>query len=317
MAAIALAALDIAVMLGGPMIRALKQAGVGQRVRDDGPQRHLEKEGTPTMGGVLIVGAAAVAALLGAWWATGGVGLGLPALLAVMGAFAAIGLADDWRKIKRGRSLGLRARDKLALQFLAGTAFVYALAGQRALSAATPGEISGGALTATAGAFWLLATVATSNAVNLADGLDGLAAGLCTIAALGFAALGVHAGRMEVVIFALALAGGCFGFLLFNRHPAKVFMGDVGSLALGAALAGMAAWLNQPLALIGLCLVPFIEEGSVILQVISFKTRGKRIFKMSPIHHHFELSGWPEQRVVVTFWAVALLVAAVTVVLAR
>jgi phospho-N-acetylmuramoyl-pentapeptide-transferase len=317
MAAIALGALDIAVMLGGPMIRALKQAGVGQRVRDDGPQRHLEKEGTPTMGGVLIIGAAVAAALLGSWWAVAGVGLELLVLVAVTGAFAAIGLADDWRKIKRGRSLGLRARDKLALQFLAGAAFVYALAGQRALSAATPGETSGGALTAAAGVFWLLAMVATSNAVNLADGLDGLAAGLCTLAALGFAALGVHAGRPEVTIFALALAGGCFGFLLFNRHPAKVFMGDVGALALGAAMAGMAAWLNQPLALIGFCLVPFIEEGSVILQVVSFKTRGKRIFKMSPIHHHFELSGWPEQRVVVTFWAVALLVAAATVVLVR
>jgi phospho-N-acetylmuramoyl-pentapeptide-transferase len=269
------------------------------------------------MGGILIIVAAVLAALLGAWWVTGGVGLGLLVLVAVIGAFAAIGMADDWRKTKRGRSLGLRARDKLAFQFVAAAAFVYALAGERGLAAVTPGHSGEGALTAAGVFFWLLAVVATSNAVNLADGLDGLAAGLCTIAAAGFAVLGMRSGQTEVAILALALAGGCFGFLLFNRHPARVFMGDVGSLALGAVMAAMAAVLDSPLALVGLCIVPFIEEASVIAQVISFKTTGKRVLKMSPIHHHFELSGWPEQRVVVVFWVGALAVAAATVAVVR
>jgi phospho-N-acetylmuramoyl-pentapeptide-transferase len=151
--------------------------------------------------------------------------------------------------------------------------------------------------------------VATSNAVNLADGLDGLAAGLCAIAAAGFAVLALKAGEWGVSVVALALTGATLGFLLYNRHPAKVFMGDVGSLALGAALAAMAAALHRPLALIGLCLVPFLEELSVIAQVVSFKTTGRRVLRMSPIHHHFELSGWSERRVVLTFWAVSSIAA--------
>lgn len=154
--------------------------------------------------------------------------------------------------------------------------------------------------------------IGTTNAVNLADGLDGLATGLCGIAAIGFALLGVLTGNELVTLFGLALAGACIGFLYFNRHPARVFMGDVGSLALGAALAGLAALLDSPLALIGLCLVPFVEAASVVIQVVSYKTRKKRVFKMSPIHHHFELSGWSEQRVVLTFCAVALVAAALT-----
>ena len=290
---------------GAPMIRLLRGAGAGQRVRDDGPQRHLEKEGTPTMGGALIVDAAAAAALAGEWWRTGGLSWGTVAVVAVMVAFACIGLADDWRKVTLGRSLGLRARDKLALQAVLGAAFVYTLS---RLQGDAPGAQAVGWA-----AFWLLAMMATSNAMNLADGLDGLAAGLCVISAAGFAALGLVSGQAAVAVVALALFGACLGFLWFNRHPARVFMGDVGSLALGAAMAAMAAWLNQPWALVGLCLVPFIEEASVIAQVASFKTTGKRILRMSPIHHHFELSGWSEQRVVWTFWAVGLAAAAVTV----
>jgi phospho-N-acetylmuramoyl-pentapeptide-transferase len=164
-------------------------------------------------------------------------------------------------------------------------------------------------------AFWVLAVVGTSNAVNLADGLDGLATGLCAIAAAGFALLGALTGNELVLLLGLALAGACLGFLWFNRHPARVFMGDVGSLALGGALAALAAVLDSPIALLGLCLVPFLELASVVIQVVSFKTTKRRVFKMSPIHHHFELCGWPEQRVVVTFWAVALLAATATVLI--
>ncbi len=299
---------------GAPMIGALARLGAGQRVRDDGPQRHLQKEGTPTMGGVLIVGAAVAAALAGELWSTRTVSLEMVSLLAVMLAFGAIGAADDWMKIARGRSLGLKARQKLLFQAVASAAFVYALTGGRAVLAAE-GEIGLRQMTPWWAVFWVVAMTATSNAVNLSDGLDGLASGLCAIASLGFAVLAVKAGNTAVAICGLALAGACLGFLYFNRHPARIFMGDVGSLALGGMLAAMAAWLNQPLALVGLCLVPFIEAGSVVVQVISFKTTGKRVFKMSPIHHHFELSGWPETRVVLVFWLVALGVA-VAVVLA-
>jgi len=308
---LALAA-GLVLAFGIPMIATLRRLGAGQRVRDDGPQRHLDKEGTPTMGGLLIVGAAGVAALVGELWATRTLSVEMGSLLAVMVAFGSIGAADDWMKIVRGRSLGLKARHKLLFQAVASIAFVYALTGGRAVLAAG-GEADVRQLTPWWALFWVVAMTATSNAVNLSDGLDGLASGLCTIAGLGFAALAIKAGDRAVAAVGVALAGACLGFLFFNRHPARVFMGDVGSLALGGMLAAMAAWLNQPLALAGLCLVPFIEAGSVVVQVISFKTTGKRVFKMSPIHHHFELSGWPETRVVVVFWLVALGAAAAVV----
>ncbi len=305
--------------LGNPMIRWLRGMGAGQRVRDDGPQRHLEKEGTPTMGGLLILGVALAALAAGGWWEWRRV----PALqqpwrlhpafliLAAIVASACIGLADDWKKIKRGRSLGLRARQKLVLQFLVSAGFAVALARWRQTSdvGIAFSSFSWSHLLPWAG-FWTLAMMATSNAMNLADGLDGLAAGLCVISSLAFAVLALIAGHHAVAVLALSLAGACLGFLWFNRHPARVFMGDVGSLALGAAMAAMAARMNAPVALIGLCLVPFIEMLSVIIQVISFKTTGKRVFKMSPIHHHFELCGWSERKVVYVFWLVQAVAAA-------
>jgi phospho-N-acetylmuramoyl-pentapeptide-transferase len=282
-------------------------------VRDDGPQRHLEKEGTPTMGGVVIIAGTLVAALAAAALYQGRLSPRLIALGAAMLAFGAIGFADDWMKIRRGRSLGMRAREKLALQSVAAVAFVCALAvemGARGDPGAAPyARFPGYGWIA----FWSLAMVATSNAVNLADGLDGLASGLCAVGAVGFALV---AAGTEAETFGLALAGACLGFLWFNRHPARVFMGDVGSLALGAAMAGIAAIMNNPVALLGFCLVPYLEAASVMIQVASFKTTGRRVFKMSPIHHHFELSGWSEGRVVWTFWAAALVASAATVVLA-
>jgi phospho-N-acetylmuramoyl-pentapeptide-transferase len=310
-AVIPLAAAGVTVALGAPVIRLLRRSGAGQRVRNDGPQHHLSKQGTPTMGGLLILGAAFAAAILGDWWVNRRLDLGLIVLLAATAFFGCIGAADDWRKIRRGRSLGLRARYKLALQFLGAAGLVYGLG----VAGGAEGGVSDGSWLPRAGwtAFWVLATVAASNAVNLADGLDGLVAGLCTIAAVGFAVLALLSDEPHVAVFALAIAGACAGFLVFNLHPAKLFMGDVGSLALGTAMAAMAAMLHQPLALLGLCLVPWVEELSVIAQVISFKTTGKRVLRMSPIHHHFELAGWSEERVVVTFWAVGAAAAAVVV----
>lgn len=313
--------LGLVLLLGRPAIALLKKGGAVQRVRDDGPQRHLEKEGTPTMGGVLIVGASVVAAVAGGL-ATGSRGgaAGLPAafpalIVGVVLAFAGIGLLDDRLKVMRGRSLGLRARQKLALQIAAATAFYLAMVWFCRAEAGELAEVFPGRAAsrlAVGGLFWTLVMVATANAVNLADGLDGLAAGLCAIAFLGLAVVGLARHAQPVVTLALSLAGACLGFLWFNRHPARVFMGDVGSLALGAALAALTSFLGV-WALIGLCLVPFIEEASVIAQVISFKATGKRIFKMSPIHHHFELSGWSERRGVWMFWGVGAAAAAVTV----
>ena len=322
LAFVGLVALLLVVLLGGPAIGVLKRIGAGQRVRDDGPQRHLEKEGTPTMGGILFVAAAVLAALWGASRLGGHVSMAMLVLLAATVAFGLIGFADDWLKIKRGRSLGLKARQKLAMQIAVAGLAAYMLARVRAtqyLDLDNPAHFH--SLYVFWVPVWTAAMVWTSNAVNLADGLDGLAAGLCVIAGLGLAALGLAHGQPEVSIAAAALAGACLGFLWFNRHPARVFMGDVGSLALGGMLAVMGAMLTPPgpqvampvLALVGLCLVPYIEATSVVLQVISFKSTGKRIFRMSPIHHHFELSGWSEQKVVWTFWGVAAAAAGVTV----
>lgn len=306
MAAPLAGALLLVLVFGAPTIHLLRRTGAGQRVRDDGPQRHLAKEGTPTMGGILIVAAAVVSAAAVEFRFGGRLSPEMGTLLAATIAFATIGAADDWMKIRRGRSLGLRARYKLLLQIVASAAFVYALAGQRSLAAASGGPAAGWALTPVWFVFWVVAITATSNAVNLSDGLDGLATGLCAIASTGFALIALKDGAPSVAMAGLALAGACLGFLFFNRHPARVFMGDVGSLALGGALAAMAAWLGSPLALLGLCLVPFIEAGSVVLQVASFKTTGRRIFKMSPLHHHFELSGWSERQVVCVFWLTTL-----------
>jgi phospho-N-acetylmuramoyl-pentapeptide-transferase len=314
LAAAPLTALLLVLLLGGPLIRLLRRAGAGQRVRDDGPQRHLQKEGTPTMGGLLILGATVVAALTGERWLAGHIARQTAMLLAAAVLFGLIGLADDWLKVKRGRSLGLKARHKLGLQFVTAGLVLYALAQPWAISDSSFSYLPWWPV-------WALVVVATSNAMNLADGLDGLAAGLCAVAALGFGILAMAHGQPAVFIVAASLAGSCLGFLWYNRHPARVFMGDVGSLALGGTIAMMGAALMSPtrsltapiLALVGLCVVPYIEEASVIVQVISFKTTGKRIIKMSPLHHHFELSGWSERKVVWTFWAVGAAAAAVTV----
>jgi len=300
--------LGLSLAVGRPFIGYLKRLNAGQRVRDDGPQRHLQKEGTPTMGGLMIVGVVLITVLLAVAVLPAGleIRLRLVYLCAITVAFGAIGFADDWLKIARGRSLGLKARHKLLWQVVAASALV----GLFGVFTPSIRPFSAGV-----GVVWVVLLIATSNAVNLADGLDGLAAGLGLIATAGLLWFAAKLGTPTVLTFGLALLGACLGFLWFNRHPARLFMGDVGSLALGGALAGMAMMLQAPVVLLGLCLVPFVEAGSVAIQVISFKTTGKRVFKMSPLHHHFELCGWSERRVVWTFWGVGLLAAAATIAL--
>ncbi|MCP1726103.1 phospho-N-acetylmuramoyl-pentapeptide-transferase [Natronospira proteinivora] len=320
-----LTALAFCFIAGPAMIRHLSHYQIGQHVRDDGPETHLVKAGTPTMGGALILLAITVSTLL--WgdlenrytWVLIGVTL----------AFGAIGWVDDWRKLALGNSAGLSARSKIFWQSLAaiGTAcFLYFTVPE-----------GGGPETQLLipflkdvllplGGFYLLLTyvviVGTSNAVNLTDGLDGLAILPAVMVAGGLGIFGYASGHLhfaeylgipfipgagEVVVFCGAMMGAGLGFLWFNTHPAQVFMGDVGALALGAALGTLAVITRQEIILIIMGGVFVMETLSVIVQVTSYKLTGRRIFRMAPLHHHFELKGWPEPRVIVRFWIITVI----------
>jgi phospho-N-acetylmuramoyl-pentapeptide-transferase len=316
-------ALAIALLVGPALIRRLTRHQIGQRVRDDGPQSHLPKAGTPTMGGALILVAVAVSTLLWAdvrnrmvWIALG-----------VTVAFGLIGFYDDYLKLIVGNTRGLAPRFKYFWQSLAGLAAAFALY----LTAQTPAETTlfvpffkNVAVPLGAGfvALTYFVIVGTSNAVNLTDGLDGLA---IMPAAMVAGALGVFAyltgnsvfstylgipyipGVGELLIFCATIVGAGLGFLWFNAYPAQVFMGDIGALALGAALGVVAVMVRQEIVLVVMGGVFVLETVSVILQVASYKLTGKRIFRMAPIHHHFELKGWAEPKVIVRFWIISLI----------
>lgn len=311
-------AAGLVLLAGRPVIAALVRAGAVQAVRQDAPARHAEKSGTPTMGGLLIVGAALAAALAVAA-GTGHVSGDLLGWAAMVALFALIGGVDDALGIARRQNLGLRAREKLALQIPAALLFgVYAVTrphlGSAVTFPGTPWRIDLG---------WaypmvcVLLVVGMANAVNLTDGLDGLAAGSVAIAAGAFAGLAARAGMAPLGVASAAVAGAALGFLWYNAHPARVFMGDVGSQALGAGLGviGVLAKMEFLTVIVGGLFVA--EALSVILQVAYFKmTGGGRLFRMSPIHHHFELAGWTETQTVVRFWVVGALLAALSMGLA-
>ena len=315
-------ALILSLVIGPTMIRKLSTYKIGQQVRDDGPQSHLSKAGTPTMGGALILIAIAISTLL--WgdlssekvWVVVGVTL----------SFGLIGGVDDYKKLVYGNSKGLSAKAKYFWQTVFGLAAAYFIY----VNAKTPIETTlivpfvKDVMLPLGGAFVLLAylvIVGSSNAVNLTDGLDGLAI-MPTVMVAG--ALGVFAyatghstfanylgipyvaGVGELAIFCGTIVGAGLGFLWFNTYPAQVFMGDVGALALGAALGVVAIYVRQELVLVIMGGIFVMETVSVILQVASFKLTGKRIFRMAPIHHHFELKGWPEPRVIVRFWIITV-----------
>lgn len=290
------------------VIARLRRAGVGQHIRDDGPQTHLAKEGTPTMGGVLIIFSTLVAVVVGAIWAKS-LWPGTALVLAVMLGYGAVGAVDDWRMIRRGRSLGLRARDKLLWQALIAAAFLAAFGVLNPTHRALVLPFTNLALPLSWAYYpvMLVLIVGTSNAVNLTDGLDGLASGLATIAAASFGAAALWLGQPGMAIFSFALSAACLAFMWFNLHPARIFMGDTGALALGAALAAAATVLKAELLLIPFCLLFYLEVLSVIIQVVSFRLTGKRVFRMSPLHHHFELAGVAEPRIVFGFWVTALI----------
>ncbi|MDX9871662.1 MAG: phospho-N-acetylmuramoyl-pentapeptide-transferase [Clostridia bacterium] len=292
-----------------PLLRRLK---FGQQVRTDGPQAHLAKSGTPTMGGAVFF----LALPLGVILATK-LDFQLAAALLATAGFGLIGFFDDFIKIVMKRPLGLKAKEKMIGLFLVSVAYVYVMVryGGRGTEVSIPG------LPYTFEWGWLYLPFAvlvmlSANAVNLTDGLDGLAAGVTLFAALCYIILGYAWNYLSMAVFAAALLGCCLGFLFFNRYPAKVFMGDTGSFILGGALCSLAVFSKTELLLLLIGGVYVLEALSVILQVVYFRlTHGKRLFKMSPLHHHFELSGWPEQKVVVAFWSAAAVFACLAVAL--
>jgi phospho-N-acetylmuramoyl-pentapeptide-transferase len=325
----ALTALLISFILGPWLIERMRRIKLGQYIREEGPKSHQIKAGTPTMGGLLINVAILVPTVL---WAD----ISNPyiwIILFVTAAYAAIGFIDDYQKLAKKQNLGLTSRQKFGAQFvvalLAALAIAYLPMLKNNYSTAITFPfiknvvLNLGLLYIP---FVMVVLVGCSNAVNLTDGLDGLAIGSVLVAAVTYTVLTYAAGHAriadylriawvpqtgELAVFCGAMVGASLGFLWFNAHPAEIFMGDVGSLALGGAIGCLAVMIKQEILLVLVGGLFVIEALSVILQVASFKITGRRIFKMSPLHHHFELSGWKETKVVVRFWIIAVMFAMV------
>lgn len=293
------------VLVTGPFfIPELHKLKFGQSIREEGPKSHQKKSGTPTMGGIMIIFGIMLGTLAAAPW-TPEV---LLAVFIMLGHFV-LGFLDDYIKVVKKRNLGLKARQKLAGQILIAVVTMYVAT--QVLGIDTDIWIPGLDENVSLGVLYyplvLFVLVGTSNAVNLTDGLDGLAAGTVAIAASAFAVVSVLTGHGDLAYLCVAMAAACLAFLRFNAHPAKVFMGDTGSLALGGALAAVGILTHTEILLAVIGFVFVCEALSVIIQVISFQTTGKRVFRMSPIHHHFELGGWSEWKVVTVFWCVGLI----------
>jgi len=317
-------ALWVAVLTTPILIRWLLKNNIGQQIREDGPQVHIAKAGTPTMGGICIVGAVIVGFLAahvipGVHWSRSGVLV----LWAIVGA-AGIGFADDWIKVRHRRSLGLNKRAKFASQMALGVSFsvlaVYWAHASTTLSFTRYDSIGLHMGTAVWVVWGTLIIAAAANAVNLTDGLDGLAAGSATFCFACLAIIGYwqyrhftiyHVGdALDLALASVALAGACLGFLWWNAAPAKIFMGDTGSLSIGSGLAALCLLMNLDLLLVIIGGLFVIVTLSVVIQVISFRVFHRRVFLMAPLHHHFELMGWPETTVIVRFWILAGLFAA-------
>jgi len=311
-------------MVGTPLlINWFRARGIGQQIREDGPERHLTKAGTPIMGGLALIGSAVVGYLVSHVTATFTT-RGIATILTVCAA-AAIGLADDWIKVHRQRSLGLNKRAKAGAQLVVALAF--------SIVAATWLKVDTHLSFTRYSSFgiqlgkvgWVILAViviiGSSNAVNLTDGLDGLAAGSSTFAFAAFTVIGFYQFRhfdlyrnpapLDEAAMAAAMIGGCAGFLWFNAAPARIFMGDTGSLGIGTAVATLALLENVDLLLPIIGGLFVLETVSVIMQVGSFRLFRRRVFRMAPIHHHFELMGWPETTVIIRFWILAGLFTAV------
>lgn len=296
----------LAVIAAPLLIPLLRRMKFGQQVRDDGPQSHLKKAGTPTMGGIIIIVAFTLSYLKFSV-----VNTDFYVLLVATLGYGLIGFLDDYIKIVFKRSLGLTPRQKLLGQLVVG-AFMCGLliSAGHSTSISIPGTSVSFDWT---GWFYypfiVVMMMAVTNAVNFTDGVDGLLSGTAAIALAAYAVIAMQATSIAAGVCAAAMIGAVLGFLVFNAHPAKVFMGDTGSLGIGGAVGAIAIVTKSELLFIVIGGIFVVEMLSVILQVASFKSRGKRIFKMAPIHHHFELSGWSEWRVVISFWAVGIVLA--------
>ncbi|QXM05811.1 phospho-N-acetylmuramoyl-pentapeptide-transferase [Crassaminicella indica] len=293
----------ITLILGPIVIPILHRLKVGQSIRDEGPKSHMQKSGTPTMGGLIMITAICVTTLT-----SGNVNRDLYVILFATISFGLIGFIDDFIKVVLKRNLGLKAYQKLIGQITVAIIIaVYQSSiseyGTKILVPFINEEWDLGILYIP---FIVTVMVATANSVNLTDGLDGLAAGVTLIVSAFFSLVAINLGYSSIAAFCGALTGACLGFLRFNAHPAKVFMGDTGSMALGGAIAAIAILMNLTLLIPIVGGIYFAEALSVILQVTSFKLTGKRIFRMSPLHHHFELKGWKETKVVIVFWSITL-----------
>lgn len=304
----------ISVILASIIIPILKKLKVGQIERDDGPASHLKKQGTPTMGGIIII-ITMIISVIGTYiylLITGRVDLAknlIPLLLLTIG-FGVIGFIDDYKKLVLKNTDGLKPSYKMLGLLVISVAYVLFLTQGLEIGTDTYIPIIKTYITLPTYIYVPAAIVvilATTNAINLTDGIDGLSSSISSIIITALTVIGIKIGMPEVSIFGSIVIGATIGFLMFNLHPAKVFMGDTGSLLLGGVISGLALYLKMPLLLLVIALVPVLETLSVIIQVLYFKTTGKRFFKMAPLHHHFELSGWKESKVVIVFSIVTLL----------
>ncbi len=315
----AVTSLFLSLLFGPKLIATLKRLKAGQEVREDGPETHLSKSGTPTMGGLLILVTVSVSVLI--WQDLGNIYTWITLLTFV--GFGLIGFADDYLKITKKNTEGLHARQKIVTQILLSTVVVVLLYifrnDQTTLLYLPFVKYPVLDLSYLYIPFGVLLLVGTSNAVNLTDGLDGLASGLVIFVGITFAVIAYLTGRVdyssylqipfvrnsgELTVLCFALVGAATGFLWYNAHPAEIFMGDTGSLSLGGVIGVIALITKKELLLIIIGGVFVMEALSVIIQVVSYKTRKKRVFKMAPLHHHFELKGWDESKVVIRFWIV-------------
>ena len=304
----------ITVVLGAIVIPILRKFKVGQIERDDGPESHLKKQGTPTMGGIIIMlGIIIVTIAAYVYYKVKDAELAqslLPILGLTMG-FGIIGFVDDFKKLVLKNTKGLKPSLKMLGLLLISVIFVLYLVKGLNLGTETYIPIMKEYINIPIYAyipFAILVILATTNAVNLTDGIDGLSSSVCTIIITCLTVIATIFGVKEIVVFGAIVIGAVLGFLMFNIYPAKAFMGDTGSLFLGGVISGIALYLKMPLILIVIALIPVIETISVIIQVACFKKTGKRVFKMAPIHHHFELSGWRENKVVMVFSVITLIV---------
>jgi phospho-N-acetylmuramoyl-pentapeptide-transferase len=304
------ASLLICIFLSPNFIAAVRRREFGQQIREEGPEGHHEKAGTPTMGGIIIFAAITVPFLILSdytdWRAFGVL---FAALLCAL-----LGFVDDWMKIVRRRSLGLRGRTKLLAQVVISLGLWWVATDRAGLGSSLKLWVVDGHIDL--GPFYpvliFLVVAGTTNAVNLTDGLDGLAAGCTAIVLLSYIGITfITAGEKDLTLLAGCLVGACVGFLWFNAFPATVFMGDTGSLGLGGAIAGMAVMTRTEILLVLLGGIFVIEALSVLIQVFSFRTFRKRVFLMAPVHHHFELMAWSETKIILRFWIVAAACAAI------